>query len=284
MSELALGTVQFGLDYGIKNSRGRVPEQEVKAILELASRRGVDTLDTAAAYGDSESVLGRTMGQEKFKVISKHPAKSRDSPRATLGASLERLRCGSLYGYLLHNFESWENDPGLLDQLAGCREAGLVKKIGVSLYRPEEAERLLDAKAPLDLVQVPYSVLDRRFERVFEMLSAYGTEIHVRSAFLQGVLFMPVDQLHPRFEPVKGGIEAFQSRAAELGVSIAALCLGFIQANPHVSRTVIGVDRLDDFIVNVDSFERARSLVEEIGSLQDISSTDESIILPQNWK
>ena len=105
MSSLALGTVEFGIDYGLKNGKKKVPEQEVARILSCAHARGIDTLDTAAAYGDSEAVLGRTMEKgEPFRIVSKYPAGPKGSLRDELKASLKRLGVPSLYGYLLHSF------------------------------------------------------------------------------------------------------------------------------------------------------------------------------------
>jgi aryl-alcohol dehydrogenase-like predicted oxidoreductase len=285
VSRLALGTAQFGLDYGIKNDTGKVPEIAVAKILQRARARDIDTLDTASAYGDSEAVLGRTMGSPSpFHVVSKLPSHPTGHPREELRASLDRLGLQSLYGYLLHSFQTWEQGPASLSELAACRGEGLVGKVGVSLYRPEEAERLMDAGAPLDLVQVPYSLLDRRFERIFERLHGYGAEIHVRSVFLQGVLFLDGERLHPRFARVRQGIEMLHAFARELDVDVAALCLGFVAANRLVTRIVVGVDSLRDLEVNLDSFEQGQRVSAALAALPDISTTDEGVILPFNWK
>lgn len=286
MNKLALGTVQFGLDYGIKNARGRIPESEVADILRTASASGIDTLDTAAAYGDSESVIGRTLeSSSRFRVVTKYPAgENARGAREELAASLGRLGRKSVYGYLLHSFASWEQRPSTLEELFDCREAGLTEKIGISLYRPEEVDRLLDSGAVIDLVQVPYSLLDRRFERVFGRLRDEGVEVHVRSVFLQGLLLMPVETLHPRFASIKDGLGAMHGLAQELGVSAAALCLGFAASNPCVSKTVIGVDSLRDLNENVRAYADGERVGLALQNLPDISSSDESIILPYNWK
>ena len=99
---------------------------------------------------------------------------------------------------MFHGYDTYERAPRLLDELVSCKSRALVRKIGFSLYKPEEAESLLDAGLPLDIVQVPYSLLDRRFERVFPRLKAYGTEIHVRSAYLQGLVFMAPESSRAR--------------------------------------------------------------------------------------
>ena len=59
MSKIALGTVQFGLNYGISNTNGQVPPEEIARILDYCKLNGIDTLDTAQGYGESEKVLSQ---------------------------------------------------------------------------------------------------------------------------------------------------------------------------------------------------------------------------------
>ena len=284
MSRLALGTVQFGLDYGINNTKGQVPTAEVEQILDLALANGIDTLDTAAAYGESESILGQFLRpRPTFKVISKLPAEPGVSLRAEVEGSLRRLDLPYLDGYLMHSFRTWQGDPTRMNQMVACKEAGLVRRIGVSLYYPAEAEQLMDSAVPLDLVQVPYNVLDRRFEKVFERLVDYGTEIHVRSTFLQGLFFMNPERMHPRFDSVADRIQKLQAIALNSGIGVAALCMGQAAANPHISRIVIGVDSKDDLSANIKAISKSDRAVELLAELGDLSSVDENILLPFNW-
>ena len=203
MSVLALGTVQFGLQYGVANQRGKVAAQEVRAILEFARRAGLDMLDTAVAYGESEALLGQ-IGVSDWQVISKLPAVPVGCGdverwvRDSVADSLARLNVARLYGLLLHR-------PGqLLDSIGGQLYAalrrltvdGVVGKIGVSIYDPGELDRLCDHFA-FDLVQAPFNILDSRLVQTgwLSRLRRGGTELHVRSVFLQGLLLMrPTDR------------------------------------------------------------------------------------------
>ena len=66
---IILGSAQFGLNYGITNKKGKVSEQELVKILELAAESGITTIDTAPAYGSSEETLGKychSIGKFKF--------------------------------------------------------------------------------------------------------------------------------------------------------------------------------------------------------------------------
>lgn len=284
MSKLALGTVQFGLDYGINNTRGRVPENEVSAILAFARESGIDMLDTAPAYGESEAVLGRVLGAERhFRIVSKLPLNHAGSAREVLLDSLKKLNRDSVYAYMLHNYEIYAKNPQILKELAESKKNGLVQKIGVSLYRPEEAEELLENNEELDIVQVPYNLLDRRFEAVFDKLKQRGTEIHVRSVFLQGLFFKDPATLSPIFDPVKKSLMELRDCGKKYNCSIASVCLGFAAGNPHVDRIVIGVDSLTDLQDNVAAFGNAEKTREMLVFLENMGTTDENILLPFNW-
>ena len=156
--ELCLGTVQFGLSYGITNQAGQVPEPEVRRILDLAAASGISLLDTAQAYGTAETVLGRCWPTHSpRRLISKLPAGApRQSWEESLITSLQRLQESKLDGFLLHRATDLLAPDGeaLLDWLEGLRDRELVERIGVSIYDASELEGL-----PLDrlqLVQFPY--------------------------------------------------------------------------------------------------------------------------------
>lgn len=285
MSRLILGTVQFGLDYGIKNARGKIPETEVAKILDLAEAGLVDTLDTASAYGNSESVLGRVLGgKPRFRIISKLRTGFEGTVRQELEASLERLRSPRLHAYLLHNFEIYRSRTTTISELAYCKREGLIEKVGVSLYHPAEVHTLLKAAEPIDIVQVPYSMLDRRFESVFPLLRKRGIEIHVRSIFLQGALLMDPETLPQGLSPLRERLTALCRLSETSGMSVSAICLAFAANNPLIDAVVIGIDGLDDLAANLESFRVRGSAVRHLSYFEDIRTDDENIILPYRWK
>jgi len=281
---IAIGTAQFGMKYGINNRRGAVPATEVDAILERGCREGVDTIDTAHAYGHSENVIGAALAafHGRFRVITKLGAgmPARDSLRE----SLTRLRTSKVEGVLVHDYASFVRDPGLLDELIAAREAGIARKIGFSLYYPAELSRLLDEDIDFDLVQCPFSVFDRRFEPLFPWLKRRGVEIHVRSVFLQGLVFTPPRRLSPHFEGLRRNMVSLYEVAAESGLCIASVCLGFALSKEDIDRVVIGVDGSADFEENLSAVAERNLLVPFMGTLQSLSCDDERIVLPFNWK
>lgn len=247
---LALGTVQFGLAYGIANDAGQVPEAEAARILSRARDAGIDTLDTAAAYGSAEQLLGR-IGSDGFRIVTKVPAlpAGTEDPRAwvteTLLQSLKRLGKHSADAVLLHRAADLLDGDGaeLWAGLRQTREAGLCARIGFSVYDPNVLEALPDVVKP-DLIQAPFNVFDRRLEASgwAERLAEEGCAIHLRSAFLQGLLLMPAALRAARFQGDFPQLGHWDALLADTGVAPAAAALGFALAQPWAERVVVGVD------------------------------------------
>jgi aryl-alcohol dehydrogenase-like predicted oxidoreductase len=244
--KLALGTVQFGLDYGIANAVGRVPSEEISGILATARRAGITVLDTAVAYGDSEERLGDA-GVDDFSVVSKLPSPMRDAATIAIAvrASLARLRRPELYGLLLHRSSDLLGNNGdeVFAALCALKHKGLVKKIGVSIYDPEELAPLID-RYDIDLVQSPYNVLDRRIATSgwLGRLKERGIEVHARSAFLQGLLLMRKAQRPARFAQWAPQLDAWDEWLVETAQSPLAGALSFVIAEGMIDRVVVGVD------------------------------------------
>ena len=168
--KLALGTVQFGLAYGVANQYGQVSSKEVNQILKLANEMGVDTLDTAIGYGESEKVLGE-LGVDDFKLVTKLPILPDEVSdvdgwiESQMADSLARLGVQMVYGVLLHRSEDLLGDKGkhVIRSLERLKSNGIAKKIGISIYDPSELEHVLQA-VNIDIVQAPLNLVDRRLE------------------------------------------------------------------------------------------------------------------------
>lgn len=249
---LALGTAQFGFAYGVANQSGRVAPSEVAAILRHASSRGIDMLDTAVDYADSEATLG-SAGVAHWRVVTKLPALPtgvadvRRWVQEQVEGSLGRLGLTQLHALLLHRPAEMRGPHAkpLLDALLGVKAQGLVRKIGASVYGPQDLD-LLSHEMPLDLVQAPLNVLDRRLVESgwAARLKRDGVELHVRSAFLQGLLLMPAERRPARFARWQPLWDEWARWLARTGLAPLEACLGYVLGVPEVGRVVVGVDGL----------------------------------------
>jgi len=250
LCRLALGTVQFGLPYGVANESGQVSHIEAGAILEHAWAAGIDTLDTAIAYGQSEQRLGE-IGIDNWHVVTKLPTMPdactmvRDWVQESVRSSLHRLRISRLHGLLLHRSQQLLEPQGeeLYAALLELKEQGCVEKIGVSIYDPEELDNLYP-HFKLDLVQAPFNVLDRRLDASGWLARLYraGTEVHVRSVFLQGLLLMGAMQRPKKFDRWMPLWNDWSRWLEEQEVTPLQACLGFALSQQEIGRVVVGVD------------------------------------------
>lgn len=248
--KIALGTVQFGLEYGVANQTGRVPLEEVENILQEASARGVDTLDTAIAYGDSETILGQA-GVSGWNGVTKLPALPEGCAdvaawvETQIKGSLSRLGVGQLHGVLLHRPEQLLGEYGrqLFEAMQHLKTQGITRKIGVSIYGPEELDRLMPDMR-FDIVQAPLNILDRRLVESgwASRLMSQGTELHVRSVFLQGLLLLPPDKRPDKFERYVSLWYEWSRWLDEVQLTPLQACLGYVLGVKEVDKVIIGVD------------------------------------------
>jgi len=285
MNKISLGTAQFGMNYGINNKGGKIPKAEVFDILSKAIEFGIDTIDTAYDYGEGERVIGEFLKavRYKFKIISKLPECKCDRVKEIFQSSLNNLGLCTIYGYLMHSFDSYKRDAGIWNELEKLKDAGKVEKIGFSLYYPGELEYLLERGVYFDVVQVPFSIFDQRFEPFFLKLRQKNIEIHIRSVFLQGLIFKKSDELDSRFLKIKPKIVILQDISEELNLPVSVLCLGFVLLN-NVDKVIIGVDNKENLIDSMTKLKYAGRVNRIYERLKELKEDDENIILPINWK
>lgn len=283
-SRLALGTVQFGLAYGIANQGGQITRGDAEVILATARAGGLDTLDTAIAYGDSETCLG-AVGVAGWRIVSKLPTLPDDCPNvaawvaAQLAGSLGRLGVDRLHGLLLHNPRQLVGPVGieLAVALRKARDNGQVERIGVSIYSPDDLAAIYPVLQP-DLVQAPLNLVDRRLvdSGWLSRLADDGAEVHTRSCFLQGLLLMP--KVPARFAPWQALWTRWQQWLASHPEQAAAACLAYPLSYPEVARVVVGVDTLAQL---TELLVAEKTFVAD--DLPDLRSDDEQLINPSKW-
>lgn len=278
IGKLALGTVQFGMDYGISNAIGQTPKQEVSEILKLARSYGVYTLDTAQVYGESESVLG-SLGVQDFQLISKLSSLElkNESVETLVLRSSKTTGLNKFYGMLFHNAESAMQFPGAVRDLQALKVKGVISKWGYSVYTPTELEELLIKYELPNLVQAPFNHLDNRFEPILKELHQKGVEIHTRSTFLQGLFFTDPDKLSEFFNPVKEYLINLR-KAYGTNESIASNLLGWVLEKSYIDRVVIGVNSKNQFLSNIQGLENIN-----ISLLPERSDVANELLIPKLW-
>lgn len=289
--KLALGTVQFGLAYGITNTAGQVAAEEVARILRRARELGVEVLDTAAAYGESEAVLGRHRDDaHAFRLYTKTlplggaAADAAAVQRVVAGvkASLDKLGVSRLDGLLVHHAGDLLGEGGddLYGALASLKADGLVGRLGVSVYTVEES-RAITQRWRIDAMQLPLNVLDQAFVAAGELqrLDAAGVEIHTRSAFLQGVLLS--EQLPAFLHALAPGFDRFRATCAAAGASPLEGSLAFLRQQREIGRVVVGVVDRGQLDQIAAAWERGAAYVSL--DFTDCDMAPSKAVTPSNW-
>jgi len=281
--KITLGTVQFGIQYGISNTHGVPSDSELESIFSVASKLGIQQLDTAKAYGNAEERIGK-LSNSKFDIITKFPnVDSKEDLELALSESLQKLNVSSIYGYLAHNADVLIQNPSLWEVLLEAKKEGKIKKIGYSLYTPEQLERLLDLNCIPDLVQLPYSILDRKFEKQLSILKQLGTEVHVRSVFLQGLYFMNPNKLPEKLQPFQDSLLELKNLCIENNVSVGEVALNYVISNPNIDKLVIGIETAEQLRENINLVKNWKSNKVLFSKIEAIEIKDKSLLNPVNW-
>jgi aryl-alcohol dehydrogenase-like predicted oxidoreductase len=285
--KIILGTAQFGLSYGIANTAGQVSRAETASILSLAKQRGINTLDTAIAYGESEKVLG-DIGIPDWQIISKLPALPDTVVDVAtwvdtqVAGSLQRLRTNRLHALLLHRPSQLLESRGgeLYRALVVQKERGAVEKIGISIYDASELDQLM-SHMRFDVVQAPFNVLDARMidSGWMERLEKMGCELHVRSVFLQGLLLMSLNHRPTQFDRWQPLWAIWDAWLHDSGLTPIQACLRHALSTPGIAKVVLGIDT---------TMQLEQILVASRGDLPPIPDAlkigDPELLNPALWK
>lgn len=289
IGKIGLGTVQWGLPYGVSNGEGKTTSDEVGLILSTAKSVGIHILDTAALYGEAEELLG-TFDLSKFCVVTKTPnylhmpisIEDTVDLVETFYRSLCRLHLPSVYGLLVHNADNILGVGGelMLESLIGLRDSGLVQRIGVSIYEGWQIERLLELFVP-DIIQLPLNVFDQRLivDGSLKRLASLGVEIHARSVFLQGLLLMPPTTIPPYFNPWSDRLHSWHEACAMHGLLPQHAALAFVCNLPEINYCLIGVQKQNQLNQLVTGLRTPSSL-----DYTPFLCADRELLNPTCWK
>ncbi len=291
-SKVGLGTAQWGMPYGIANRSGQPDVEEVRNMLHLALEHGVGLLDTAYAYGEAEKVLGeQDVSTQGFKVVTKTKAiRSREvtaqdvsDVSVAFSESLQRLRSQKVYGLLVHSADTLLAPGGerLWDALQEIKQQGRAEKIGISVYRPERLESILE-RYSIDLVQLPFNIYDQRFGQsgLLRRLRQERIEVHARSVFLQGLLLLSPDQLPSHFGSIREHHAQLHQQFTASGLTPLQACLRFCLGQDGIDKVVVGCESANQL---ADILKMARDAASTQLPITEFSLSDERFINPSLW-
>jgi aryl-alcohol dehydrogenase-like predicted oxidoreductase len=284
--KLILGTVQFGLDYGINNTGGQISEADVFHILDQAYVNEILFLDTAAAYGNSEERIGKYLNSNpdvNFKIITKFDLKENNSPIESLEKSLEKLKTNKIDTIMFHNFDDFikqkSEDILSLIKLKGIK----FDRLGISVYTNEQIQKICKLQL-FEVVQLPFNAFDNQIYRseYITLLKENNIEVHTRSVFLQGLFFMETDKIPNKIKPLLKNLFTLQQIANKYQVSIEALALQYALSIPDIDNVLMGVDSLEQLKSNLNnvSLKIDYKAFEEIN---DIIVQEVELLNPAKW-
>ncbi len=293
-SRLTLGTVQFGLNYGIANRAGQPGYRTVCDILACAAAGGVNCLDTAAIYGSSEEVLGRALRAtglgNRMTVVSKvaaiagQPAAAEAAAfiRASVETSLRRLQLDVLPLCLFHK----EADYQYIEELWRLRDAGLIRYAGVSADNAPGPARTMAEAGRVAALQLPMNILDQRHERsgVLAAAAARRMTVFARSVYLQGLLLMPEENIIPELAAAIPARRQLQALAEQAGMGMDELALRYILSLEGVTSVITGVETVEQMRRNTQLFALGALPPDLLAAArQAVPDLPDALLTPKTW-
>ena len=286
LEKLIVGTVQFGLNYGITNSNGKVTDDNINKIFNFCEDNQLYYFDTAQDYGDSEDILAKQIKiNKKFKIITKGKFINKNIDDV-INKSIKKFN--NIDYFLLHSYDDYK--PEVIDKLIFYKNKNFIKKIGVSIYTVEEAIKILDDEN-ISVIQLPYNYIDNQWDNpIFKdkLKIRYDVEIHVRSIFLQGVLLNPIVNIPKNitkqdFDYLNKIIDEITT---ELNISKIELCFGYINSCEWIHKFLIGIDNFEHLKENYEIINKNIKLTSEQMLIikEKTKNINNLICNPSKWK
>ncbi len=272
MANLVLGTAQLGSVYGITNDSVQMNSDEAHKLLTTAQSMGIRTLDSAFAYGNAMERIAAFNHEStnKFEIVTKYSARQLSEAKNTFSAnainSIEQLEIDYLHGILIHDPENLDESiaDSINQNFDWLQDNGKLLKRGVSAYSESDLIKYIDLCGYPKLIQIPANIIDKSVidSNTVKLLRSQGCEIHVRSAFLQGLLLLSPNELPHKFTGLADAIKEIDQRAHTLEVSRMTLLLADLNSNELIDGIVVGAINATQLVEINDSFSLADSIKE----------------------
>lgn len=277
IDKYCLGTAQFGLKpYGF-NKSNFLNINEIYSILDYSLDKGVEKIDTSPLYGEVEKLISSYNNKKLFKIFSKVNINS------NIDKILKNLKIGNIEGCFIHSFNEFSSNPHLYEELTQNKNQGKINKIGFSLYNVEELDYLLEQNLEFDIVQIPYNLMDRRFEKYFSILKNKNIEIFIRSIYLQGLFFANKSD-RKIFELLSSKLQLIRKYSKDTNTPIPILASKFCIQNNFIDNIVLGVDNFTQNKENIDLFSQNLDITLDEEFLKQIRENNPNLISIPNWK
>jgi aryl-alcohol dehydrogenase-like predicted oxidoreductase len=283
LEKMIIGTVQFGLDYGVNSSTAKkVSQEDCDEMLDIAKANGIRLLDTAEAYGDAIEKIAHYHHQAdtKFEIISKFL--SAENIIQPLTDSLKKLEINKYHTILAHKSQDLFFNADVQKDLTKLKDSGSTKYIGVSIYTNEEFQYSIESKY-VDVIQFPFNLLDNITQRgeLMQRAKEAGKILHARSAYLQGMFLKPFP-LPEKLRPMEVYLQKLQDLCRENDISMAGLCLEYVFSNDLIDNVIIGHHKPSQLMGNIElirNFNNGAYLRE----VDDIRVKESELLSPRNW-
>lgn len=294
ISKFALGTVQFGLDYGFTKKKS---QDEVNLILQTANENNITLIDTAREYGDSEEKIGNFMENYKnnFVIATKlrliddlsylNYNTLKNKIYNSVEESLEKLQLNKIPILQLHQTveEIYTNDDfwTVINQL---KEDNLIDLFGVSVYELPETKFIMENNSDnVDFFQVPYNIFDRRFDDIQGELSENNIGLVSRSTFLKGIIPCSIDDIPKGLDNIKPYKEDLLNLSNKCDVTVAELATAFVYYNNYINSTILGVNSSEELESNIESINKFDNNLLDNIDFDSLRIADDYLIDPRKW-
>lgn len=282
--KLVIGSAQLGMRYGLFNNK-KISFKEFKKIEKLVLKSKINFIDTATSYGESEKIIGNSKLKNlhiitKIKIPNKKNINIKNWLLKEISKSLSKLKIKKIYGVLIHNYKDLLGKHGknYLFSLQELKKKKIIKKIGISIYEPQEIKKIWNFWKP-DIIQVPFNIIDNRILNSgwINILKKFKVKIYARSIFLQGLL-VNQDNSFKINKDYKILLNKYMNWCYKNNISLIHGCLHFVKQFKKIDYLVVGFNNYIQLKEIIDVFKKKQIIIPK-----KFSTNKKNLIDPRKW-
>jgi aryl-alcohol dehydrogenase-like predicted oxidoreductase len=295
ISKMTLGTVQLGLNYGISNSEGKPDEEKAFRIIDSALGAGVNCLDTAAAYGDSENVIGKYLTSSgkrrseitivtKFQLGKISASDVEIVMMRSVEKSLKNLNTDYLDILLIHDAKEFSAYGNRITKVCeNLLDKGIIRVAGASCYEFDHIDGMLENEI-YQAFQIPVNILDMRITKGTGAGRLKNKLVFARSVYLQGLFFLNPLYLKGNLREIAKYLAAIKEISAEMNISVAQLAVYYVNSLKYINSLVIGADNPEQVLENTNLIDSKALSQETINMIEEkLKGAPDWLFIPSLW-